>query len=74
MTATVYEEFHKGSINFAKMVYEKLAQQETNLEISKKYSDDLCITIQAALEGMHKITDELNKEQRSEERRVGKEC
>ena len=36
MTATVYEEFHKGSINFAKMVYEKLAEQETNLEISKK--------------------------------------
>ena len=63
LTATMYEEFHKGSINFAKQVYEKLREHETNQELSKKYFDDLCTAVQVALDGMHRITDETTQRQ-----------
>ena len=63
LTAAMYEEFHKGSINFAKQVYEKLREHETNHELSKKYSDDLCTAVQVALDGMHRITDETTQRQ-----------
>ena len=59
----MYEEFHKGSINFAKQVYEKLREHETNHEHSKKYSDDLCTAVQVALDGTHRITDETTQRQ-----------
>ena len=63
LTAAMYEEFHKASINFAKQVYEKLREHESNHELSKKYSDDLCTAVQVALNGIHRITDETTQRQ-----------
>ena len=63
ISAQVYEEFHKGSIDFAKQVYEKLNEHETDLAISKKYSDELVSYINTALEGLSQVTTEAAKEQ-----------
>ena len=46
-----------------KQIYEKLGQHETDITISKKYSDELCTYINTALEGLNRVTDETHQKQ-----------
>ena len=63
ISAGIYEEFHRGSIDFARQIYEKLNEHETDLTVSKQNSDALCTAIQTALDGIHKINETNNQAQ-----------